>query len=308
MLKYFTSDLYALKKMKIVYILPIVLIVMVLMSNFITTRLNFAAIGMKEFENQMAQMENEDLDEQLKDSFSVGFNAGFEASTQAYEPEPIKLNELFDGGMAYDSTVADLFVSSISGLTYLMLAAIFAAFFYGSQMKGAYIKNILKANDNRWLAYTSKVLTVFLYAVMFMILTFLVNVFCGAVMCKSFEMGIDGNFFKYVGLQLLLTFGMCAITGLVAMLTNTGLGMVFAIVAGSGLLNLAYMLIDILVNYAILGDGDFSLSDYLITGNVAAMTLESSGSDIVRAVIVAIAFIAVGFGVGGFYNSKRDIH
>lgn len=307
MMNYFVSDLYALKKMKIVYIVPIILLVMCFLSNFITTRLNFAAIGMKQFENQLAEMEQESMDKQITDSFELGFESSMNAQAN-YEAEPMKLNELFDGGMAYEASTADLVESSVSGLTYLMLIAIFAAFFYGSQLKGAYCKNILKANDNRWISYTSKVLTVFVYAIILMIFTILVNMLCNAIMCKSFVLGFDGDFFKYIGVQILLTFGMCVITGLISVVSNVALGMVFAIVAGSGLMSMLYMLIDLLVNYVILGNGEFSFSNYLISGNVSTLRMASESGDIIRGIIVAVVFIAVGYFVAGFYNSKRDIH
>lgn len=321
MFNYLKSDLYILKKMKITYILPAIFLVLMLFSNFIAMRLNFMALGMNQLQQQqMEQLMTEstaddkgNLGKTMKESFEVGFKAGYESSSKAVSEEEIELprmelSKLFSGGALYKATVAEIFETTISGLNLLMFVAIFSAFFYGTQMKGAYMKNILKVNENRWVSYFSKQIVVLIYTVFFFIVAFLTSVLSVALMGKSFVMGFTTDVIPYLGLQLLLTFAMTSITGLVSYVSNTGFGMVFSIVTGAGLLNLLFMLIDILVNNVIKPGADFATSRYLITGNAASVAMGMDASDMVRPIIVACVFLVIGVFVTGIIHTKKDVH
>lgn len=318
MINYLKSDLYILKKMKIAYILPVIFLVLVFFGNFMSMRLNIMALGMNQLQQQ--QMENlmkessspdGNLGQSMKEGFELGFNAGFDAQMAQesdIELPRMELDKLFSGGALYDATVAEMFENTVTGLNAFMFIAIFAAFFYGTQIKGNYIKNVLKVNENRWISYISKLIVVLIYSIFFFVVTFVVDVLSVAIMGKSFEMGFTADFIPYVLIQLLLAFAMATVTGLVSYITNTGFGMVFSIVAGAGLLNLLFMLIDILVNNVIKPGADFATSRYLLTGNVAALTIGTDSSNMVRPIVVALVFLVIGVVVTGIAHTKKDIH
>lgn len=306
MKNYLASDFYVLKKMKIIFILPIIALVLLVVANFTATRLNFLALGMSDMQDMVTAESDGNIGEEVKSSFKVGFEAGLKTQTQKMKPVTIK--DIFSGGAMYKSSAADLFETQTCGLTGLMFVAIFAAFFYGSQIRGNFTKNILKFNENRWISFASKTIVVFTYVIIFYVFVFLVSVLCNATMCKKFSLGIDGGFVRFFAIQLLLAFAMCTITGLISVLTTSAVGMIFAIITSSGLLNLAFLLVDILVNKVIVPGAKFSISNYLITGNIAATHIDTTGGDLVRPIIVALAFLVVGFVGTGYINAKRDIH
>lgn len=310
MIDYLKSDFYVLKKMKIVYILPIICLLMILLSNFLLTRLNFMAVGMGSLQSVATTQSNEDLGDQMVESFKTGFELGIDQQMQVEEEdyEVPTISDIFSGGALYEGTVAQLFQSQVSGLTVLMFIAVFAAFYFSNQVKGTFNKNILKTNNNRWISFISKTIVSLTYSFIFMLFAYLVCVFSAATMCKSFDLGFTADFVKYFAVELLLTFAMCMLTGMVAVLTNTAVGMIFAIVTGAGLLNLVTMLIDILVNNVILKNGDFATSHYIITGNMSALSIGADSGDFVRPIVVALIFFAVSFAATGFVNARRDIH
>ncbi len=306
---YLISDFYVFKKMKIIYLLPIICLLLVLLSNFIAIRMNLAALGMSQMQDMIAEESDESLGDQMVSGFETGFKMGFEgAANPNPEPVEISIKDIFSGGALYDASTVDLFESQISGLTVLMMVAIFAAFFYSSQVKGAFGKNILKANSNRWISFTSKTIVVVIYVALFFIFNFIIALVSNATMCESFKLGITPEFFGYVGVQFLLAVAMCLITGMVAVIANTAVGMIFAIVTGAGLLNLLLMLVDLLVNKVLFKGAHFATSDYLITGNVAALRVSTEAGDMVRPIIVGLVYLLIGFAITGYINQRRDIH
>lgn len=307
MFNYLRSDFYTLKKLKVIYIVPIVCLCFVLLSNFVAAKVNYAALGMDQIEKMMAQ-EDDSISDQMVSGFQVGFEMGAKSQTQPQKLPEITLKDILSGGPLKDSSCCELFAVQATGLTILMMIATFASSYFSGQIKGPYGKNILKASANRWVSYSSKIIVVCVYVAIFFVFNFLVAMFCNATMCESFKLGFSSEFFAFLGVQYLLCVAMCLITGLVAVLTNSAIGMVFAIVAGSGTLNLLFMLINLLVNKVLFKGAHFDISNYLITGNTAAVNIGTSSENLIRALIVSIAFIAIGYGVTGFINSKRDIH
>ena len=256
----------------------------------------------------------------LSDGFSAGFDAGVEVGTEdgeIDEVEPEVETErpgFFSGGMMYEYTVCEYFSFLTSATTLLVLAGLFAAFLFAIDIRGGFRKNLIKINPNRWIAFSSKVITVFVYNVLFVVVAFVTAFVCIALMGKSLVFGFSLEFFALVALRLLTMFAFAMFIGLITCFTkSTALGMVADLIFGLGVLDILFYLLDLLLvfigtklNFTV--PAGFQLSNYTITGVASMLQPGMSNRLIIRTIVVCLCFAVVSIAGAGFLNQKRDIH
>ncbi len=323
MIDFFRSDLYLMKKMKVTYILPIIFLLSSLLVGVIYIRINLNALMVEDPTAASSISGDVYVDEEgsfgetyvnsLSEGFSAGFNAAQEEEVEA-EPEETERPGFFSGGMMYESSVCDFFSVITSASTLLILVGLFAAFLFANDIRGGFRKNMIKINPNRWIPFLSKVATVLVYNILFLIFSFITAFLCIALMGKSIHFDFNLDFFGMLALRLLTMFAFSMLIALITCFTkSTALGMVASLIFGMGILDLVFYFLDLLV--AFIGmkldftvPSGFSLSNYTITGIASMLQPGMSSKLILRAVIVCVCFIAVSIFGSGYLNQKRDIH
>ena len=322
MFKYLKSDLYVASKMKATYILPIIALLLIFMNCFLYLRVNFTAfLGEAYTQDVMSSIENtseEPMSEQMSQSFSMGFNHGYVASSEALEEgedeeEPEykapTLGDIFSGGMLYEEPVSALAVLNLRSSTGILLVSIFGVFLFANWLRGGLSKNILKGNSNRFVPYFSKVITLFIYTVAFNVFQVLVTALFVAMMGKNFELGLNAEFWGFFGLNTLMTFAFaCLVVMITTLSKSTALGMDFAIICGTGALQMVIILLELLINHVILDNGKVSIAEHLLSGIVQNYTPDSPKKMIITALVMSAVYLVVSLGVGSFVYRKRDIH
>lgn len=321
MLDFFRSDLFLMRKMKATYILPVIFLLSALLLGVIFVRFNpvglLQATGV-DYSSYVDPNVNEgqsfgeqyanSLSGSLDVSYDVGYDIGDGEDGQAEVPEKEKVG-IFSGGAFYDASVCDFFVLCTSSTELLILTGLFSAFLFAIDIRGGFRKNIIKNNPNRFIPFCSKIMTVLVYNILFIVFAFVCSFLVMALMGKSITMGFSAGFFGVVALRVLLTFAFSMLIALITIFTkSTAIGMIADIIFGMGALNLAFYLLDILIAFIAKKQFDFSLSDYTITGVSAMVDTDMSSKIIIRALVVSLCFIVVSVAGSAYFNQKRDIH
>ncbi|MCR5804549.1 MAG: hypothetical protein K6G47_09835 [Clostridia bacterium] len=326
MIDHFRSDLFLMRKMKVTYILPIIFLLSSLLVGVVYLRINLNALMVADPTSAATLSSDVYVDEDgsfgeeyvnsLSEGFSAGFNAAMEEDQAAEEAEAEEVERpgFFSGGVYYESSVCEFFSVITSASTLLILAGLFAAFLFANDIRGGFRKNMIKINPNRWIAFTSKVATVLVYNILFLIYSFFVAFLCIALMGKSIHFGFDLDFFEMLALRLLTMFAFSMLIALITCFTkSTALGMVADLIFGLGVLDLVFYFFDLLI--AFIGmklsfelPSGFSLANYTLTGIASMLHPGMSSKLILRAVVVSVCFMAVSIFGAGYINQKRDIH
>ena len=306
MINYLKSDLYVMLKMRVAYILPIIMLLVMLLSGVIYLRVNLGALGMAATMDQAMALQEDNKDapssEIMADSFVLGMNAGEEEVTPMMEDESFGKG-IFSGGMLYDTDAATFCILMLAGLTGTMLIGIFSTFLFGNWVRSGLSKNILKGNSNRWIPFLSKALVVLIYTIFMVAFILLMGILIFGIMGQGFVFGFTGEFVKAILCTIGLNYAFAMLVGAITVLTkSTGLGMVFDILCGGGFLSMGFMLIELLINHVILDNGTVSLTEYTLTGTIQAATPNA------HALIVMAIYLVVSVICGGLAYQKRDIH
>lgn len=314
MLDFFRSDLFLMRKMKATYILPVIFLLSALILGVIFVRFN--ALGLLQatgvdYTAVVEDQTSEDMSvgEQYANSFSTSITTGYISDSEENENIPQEKVGIFSGGTYYENSVCDFFELCTASTELLILTGLFSAFLFAVDIRGGFRKNIIKINPNRVIPFVSKILTVLVYDILFIIFAYLTSFLVMAMMAKSITFGFSLEFFGVVALRLLVTFAFSMLIALITCFTkSTAIGMVADIVFGMGVLNLVFYLLDILLAFIAKRQFDFSLSDYTLTGVSAMISSDMSDKIIIRALVVSVCFIAVSVAGSAYIMQKRDIH
>ena len=323
MINLFKSDLFLMRKMKVAYIMPAIFLVAAIFFGVFLIRFNMDALlkasgasdSYSEAVTQANVPEDQSFGENYVNSFYIGLDAGMDSTTEERQDlEPEEDIKFFSGGIYFESTVADFFALMTGTSLPLILTGLFAAFLFAIDIRGGFRKNITMINPNRWMSFTSKVLTVLVYDILFLIFEYVTCIIMMALMAKSLDFGFSADFFLLVALRLLLSFAFCMLIALITCLSkSTAIGMVADILFGSGMLALGFYFLNLLIKFLatkinINIPDSFSLDNYTITGCSSQVSLNMSDKLILRVVVVCVSFIIVSYACAGYLNQKRDIH
>lgn len=300
LLNFTKSEFYRATKMKSFYILPIVLLVLIFFVSMVYLKFDKSLYGLDADTVQSASSSGVTVD-----SMSDGFMLGFESGTQsAANAEDVKI---WGEGIMWGADVASLFQMSIAGLDSLMLLAIFTGLFFGSVFATGSDKNLVIGNSRKELMFASRMLVILAYSGIMTLLVFIFQAIAVAAYGAPFDLGLDASVVKYFIYVWFLSFVFCSLVALVTILTRSkAAGIAFGIVMSMGILSLVISLVDLLVSK--LTDAvNFSLANYTVTNNIGMLTLNSDGSQVIRALVVGLIYLAVSVTVIVLNNRKRDL-
>ena len=319
MINYLKSDLFLMRKMKIVYVLPIIFLLASLLTGFMYIKMNLAALGMGEVYTITYPDEDASYSDMYADSLKTSFKAGFSSGTDIgadlaneEEPEEISIGKiLLSGGQFYKSPVEDFCDMLTSSSTTLLLCGLFSAFLFAIDIRGGFRKNITKINPNRWIAFSSKCLVVCIYDALFLVFAFITAMINMALFANKFYFEPSAAFAISMLVKYLILVAFSMFIALVAVFTkSTAMSLIVDFILGLGVLDIVIMLIDLFFKLVVFKNSDFnfSLNDYILTGLNASVYSGSTDKTLIKAVIVSIVVIGVSVFYAGYLNQKRDIH
>lgn len=197
----------------------------------------------------------------------------------------------------------EMFFFGNFGIVFLVL---FAILFCSAEYKTGYIKNTAVNILPRHLTYFSKLIIVTVFSIITFGLIFLI-VLGGCKIAGVNEIVSKKAIAKMIFVQLLLNISLTSFIMMIYYLTRKA---VIAMISGllyATMGNLVYALINVLISVA-LPNSDFDLSKYTNLGNmVFHINTSASISGCVRAIIVAIVFIAISSVFSCIAINKKDI-
>jgi len=186
-----------------------------------------------------------------------------------------------------------------------LFMAIFIAIFVTAEFAHGTMKNIVSKGFKRYQVYLSKVIT--MTAATFLML-FVVSIFTtisGTVVTGTFGEvtgELIGQMLRMIGVELLLHTALTAVFVMVAMVVKNNGGVIAINIGITMFAALLYQLLELLFKNKI------AFSDYSVMNNMINMrNLTLPGMDILRAILVAVAFFAVTVAIGIFAFNKTDV-
>lgn len=281
-------DLYKMFKSKSTWILL-----------FCIIAVSFATVGvmkitinqLKDNPQMLAQME----EATSEDSVNVGVNTNTD-----------NLREHIDG-LKY--SVNELLGSMTNGSMMGMFVAIFCLIFFNSELKTGYIKNLAGQFTRRRCLIFSKLLVAFIFVIFAFVLSLSAMVLGSKIFLGYIISGGMPVLIKVMLTQFILHLAICTlILFLVYWFRNTAGSIVASMCIVTGFGNLFVMLISkLLTGNDIIKDKDFTLSKYIVTGNISTIGSASSSKDMLTAVIVACVFLVITVVGSVSVLEKRDI-
>ncbi|MCQ2515250.1 MAG: hypothetical protein MJ094_00115 [Saccharofermentans sp.] len=305
------SELFRASKMKSIYILAIVLIALMLLNNFIYLKVDLYGLLGMDADAITELQEMGTSGEAYNDSFMAGFDAGLQSGELAAQDamengiEPIKI---LGKGVFYEADVAELTSLDIGSLDVLLLQAIFIGLYIGGVYKSELDKNIVKYSNKRGTLFAARTTVIALYTLILQLIVWVMAIWGMATMGQSLVLGFDSSFVIYSVVIYLLTvaFGI-----LVAAITHLSKSMAGGITTGiilsSGILSTLISIATIIIQRKFNLDSDFALGNYTLTMNISALTLNSDGHMVLRALICALVYGVVAYVVSLIRVSKRDL-
>lgn len=190
----------------------------------------------------------------------------------------------------------------------LVFISIFAAIFVNAQQKNGYIKSISQLSPKRGRFAISNGVSVAAFTLIFYIEVFLVSMLGFAWFFNDISFSGFSDFIGIFLIKLLLfiAFGILVLM-FATVMKSTGLSMTVGILCSAGLISSIFSLIDLLLYRFFDISRSFSVSNYTITQNIYKLSIESSNSELLRAGIVGVLFIAVSMIISVFVMNKRDV-
>lgn len=300
------SELFRIGKMKCTYILPVVLAGLILLTNFIYTRIDlYGLMGYTAMDVETIQ-EMGTSAEGFEESFMTGFRAGLESSKRM-EEDPSSLQILGEGPF-YNQDVAVVFSLDTGSLYSLLLLAIFTGLYIGTVYSTGIDKNLNIFAGKRGLLMRCRLLLIALYTLFIHLFTWLMAIVSMALMGSSVRLMADRSFVLYFIVTWLLTVSFTSIVASVTHLTRSkAAGITLGIILSAGILS-TIMSVASLILQKLLSLGDsFNLGNYTVTQNIASLTLFSDGHTVVRAIVCAILYFAFSYVLSSIAVKKRDI-
>lgn len=280
MLNMIRMELYRMFKSKSLYVIWAVMIFMVILT----------AVDMKGYMNDTKLQEVYKASEELQENSTT--NIGMVVSVPADSEE--------------EADVFSFLYGNIQGKFIALLIVIFVVIYTLADINSGYIKNIAGQVAKRQNLVLAKVVTIFTYVVLTMGLLVVVQSLSNQMVFGYLEMGPVKELLMYMGTQILLHFALALVCMAVAVLTRSSLlTMIISVCLCMNLQVILYGLLDRLIEKA--GVEDFTTLKYTLTGKIAMLPMDITGSEAGKAVLAAVVFGGIAVALGSYVFKKRDI-
>ena len=188
----------------------------------------------------------------------------------------------------------------------LFVGCMISANFIGSEQSCGYTKNYAGQLPNRGYTVISKFVVTSIAQTVILLIYAIVSAVFAMILFGNNITGYDfGALLAALGLRLLLHLAINAIIIFLCNLTKShAVAMVAGCIFGIGVTKFAYMVASMLLNAVKI---NFSIGDYMPDGVNSQLTVGSIGDLYVKAILVAVAFVAVFVGANYLITRRRDV-
>lgn len=201
----------------------------------------------------------------------------------------------------------ELVSMNIQSKLLLMFLVAFIALFAGNEIRTGFIKNIAGQTRHRWEFVIGKLLSIAIFTAVLLVAAILA-IMAGSVLFFGYvHIQEAGKFIGYLGMQYLLhiAYG-SVILFLVYLFQNVVASLLTGILLAAGILQVVdALLINIIPRLKEIAD--FSIMNYLSSGNVGLLSMASGGSLYLKALLIAIITLILMGSLSGLMMQKKDI-
>ena len=200
--------------------------------------------------------------------------------------------------------ITELFMRNIQSKILLMFQTVFIVMYIGDELKSSFLKNINQVFPKKIELTLGKVAIICVYTLAIFITSFIIMSLSFYFMEGYLKFTEIGIFIKYILTEYLLyiTYSI-VIMFLAYLIRNSAVTLIIGLLESAGILQI----IDTIF-HQISGNLSFSIMNYLISGNIVLLSIDSSDSIYLRVTLLSIIYLIIIIILNTMILSKRDIY
>ena len=200
--------------------------------------------------------------------------------------------------------ITELFMRNIQSKILLMFQTVFIVMYIGDELKSSFLKNINQVFPKKIELTLGKVAIICLYTLAIFITSFIIMSLSFYFMEGYLKFTEIGIFIKYILTEYLLYITYSIIIMFLAyLIRNSAVTLIIGLLESAGILQI----IDTIF-HQISGNLSFSIMNYLISGNIVLLSIDSSDSIYLRVTLLSIIYLIIMIILNIMILSKRDIY
>ena len=200
--------------------------------------------------------------------------------------------------------ITELFMRNIQSKILLMFQTVFIVMYIGDELKSSFLKNINQVFPKKIELILGKVIIICIYTFAIFITSFIIMSLSFYFMEGYLKFTEIGIFIKYILTEYLLYITYSIIIMFLAyLIRNSAVTLIIGLLESAGILQI----IDTIF-HQISGNLSFSIMNYLISGNIVLLSIDSSVSIYLRVTLLSIIYLVIMIILNTMILSKRDIY
>lgn len=200
--------------------------------------------------------------------------------------------------------ITELFMRNIQSKILLMFQTVFIVMYIGDELKSSFLKNINQVFPKKIELTLGKVAIICVYTLAIFITSFIIMSLSFYFMEGYLKFTEIGIFIKYILTEYLLYITYSIIIMFLAyLIRNSAVTLIIGLLESAGILQI----IDTIF-HQISGNLSFSIMNYLISGNIVLLSIDSSDSIYLRVTLLSIIYLIIMIILNTMILSKRDIY
>ena len=200
--------------------------------------------------------------------------------------------------------ITELFMRNIQSKILLMFQTVFIVMYIGDELKSSFLKNINQVFPKKIELTLGKVAIICVYTLAIFITNFIIMSLSFYFMEGYLKFTEIGKFIKYILAEYLLYITYSIIIMFLAyLIRNSAVTLIIGLLESAGILQI----IDTIF-HQISGNLSFSIMNYLISGNIVLLSIDSSDSIYLRVTLLSIIYLIIMIILNTVILSKRDIY
>lgn len=200
--------------------------------------------------------------------------------------------------------ITELFMRNIQSKILLMFQTVFIVMHIGDELKSSFLKNINQVFPKKIELTLGKVAIICVYTLAIFITNFIIMSLSFYFMEGYLKFTEIGIFIKYILTEYLLYITYSIIIMFLAyLIRNSAVTLIIGLLESAGILQI----IDTIF-HQISGNLSFSIMNYLISGNIVLLSIDSSDSIYLRVTLLSIIYLIIMIILNTMILSKRDIY
>lgn len=200
--------------------------------------------------------------------------------------------------------ITELFMRNIQSKILLMFQTVFIVMYIGDELKSSFLKNINQVFPKKIELTLGKVAIICVYTLAVFITNFIIMSLSFYFMEGYLKFTEIGIFIKYILTEYLLYITYSIIIMFLAyLIRDSAVTLIIGLLESAGILQI----IDTIF-HQISGNLSFSIMNYLISGNIVLLSIDSSDSIYLRVTLLSIIYLIIMIILNTMILSKRDIY